>query len=141
MGMLISPWMENELLIATLIILPFLGALLKKQRALVYLIFMPLGGIHHQQYYSLSSSNFIHFTAKGNRENLLVQLTHALKPNDFQFRFYGKVVRVNDQKTAGKILVGIDREALKKIPVAGDLILTQKIPKPLLSRTNPGGFD
>ena len=141
MGMLISPWMENEFLIATLIILPFFGALLKKQRALVYLIFLPLGGIHHQQFYRLSSSNFTHFTAKGNRENLLVQLTHALKPNDFQFRFYGNVVRVNDQKTAGKILVGIDREALKKNPVAGDLILTQKIPKPLLSRTNPGGFD
>ena len=33
------------------------------------------------------------------------------------------------------------RDALKKRPISGDLIVTQKIPKPLISKNNPGGFD
>ena len=32
------------------------------------------------------------------------------------------------------------RDALKKRPISGDLIVTQKIPNPLISKTNPGGF-
>lgn len=140
-GMLISPWIENEFLICFAIIFPFLGALFKKYRTLIYLIFLPLGIIHHQQFYRISKSNYNHFTTKEHEKKLLVKLTQTLKPNDFQFRFYASVVRVGDQKTKGKILVGIDREALKKIPVNGDLILTQKTPKPIVSRTNPGGFD
>ena len=114
-GMLSSHWMENEFLVATLIILPFFGALLKKYRALVYLIFLSLGAIHNQQYYSLSSSNYRHFITKKNAKSLVIKLTHELKHNDFQFRFYGNVVRVNDQKTEGKILIGIDKKTLKKI--------------------------
>ena len=35
----------------------------------------------------------------------------------------------------------MDRDALTKKPISGDLIVTQKIPKPLISRTNTGGFD
>ena len=35
----------------------------------------------------------------------------------------------------------MDRDALTKKPISGDLIVTQKISKPLISRTNPGGFD
>jgi len=50
------------------------------------------------------------------------------------------VVKVGDQKTRGKILVGMYRDALKKRPISGDLIVTQKIPNPLISKTNPGGF-
>ena len=139
--MLISPWLENKFLIWGLIIIPFFGALFKKYRPLVYLVFLPLGRIHHQQFYRLSKSNYSHFTTNGNEKILLVQLTQALKPNNFQFRFYGRVVKVDDQKTRGKILVGMDRDALTKKPISGDLIVTQKIPKPLISGTNPGGFD
>tara|TARA_B100002019_G_C21265687_1_gene599294 strand:- start:684 stop:1496 length:813 start_codon:yes stop_codon:yes gene_type:complete len=140
-GMLIPPWTENECLIWSSVIIPFLGALFKKYRVLAYLVFLPLGNIHQQQFYRPSKSNYSYFTTTENKKNLLVKLTQALKPNDFQFRFYGRVVQVGDQKTEGKILVLIQREALKKTPLSGDFILTQKILKPILSRTNPGGFD
>lgn len=140
-GMLIPPWTENECLIWSSVIIPFLGALFKKYRVLAYLVFLPLGNIHHQQFYRPSKSNYSYFTTTENKKTLLVKLTQALKPNDFQFRFYGRVVQVGDQKTEGKILVLIQREALKKTPLSGDFILTQKILKPILSRTNPGGFD
>jgi hypothetical protein len=50
-GMLISPWLENKFLIWGLIIIPFFGALFKKYRPLVYLVFLPLGSIHHQQFF------------------------------------------------------------------------------------------
>ena len=33
------------------------------------------------------------------------------------------------------------RDALKKRPISGDLIVTQKTPKPLILKTNPGGFE
>lgn len=115
-GMILSSWMENQFFILTLIILPLFGALYKKYRPLVYLVFLPLGGLHHQQHYRLSSSNYTHFTKEDNGKNLIVQLTQELKPNVFQFRFYGEVVRVNDKNTEGKILVGINKEALKKFP-------------------------
>ncbi|MGB2311869.1 MAG: hypothetical protein ACPH4K_00465 [Flavobacteriaceae bacterium] len=136
-GMLIPPWTENECLIWSSVIIPFLGALFKKYRVLAYLVFLPLGNIHHQQFYRPSKSNYSYFTTTENKKTLLVKLTQALKPNDFQFRFYGRVVQVGDQKTEGKILVLIQREALKKTPLSGDFILTQKILEPILSRTNP----
>jgi predicted membrane metal-binding protein len=131
-GMLIPPWTENECLIWSSVIIPFLGALFKKYRVLAYLVFLPLGNIHYQQFYRPSKSNYSYFTTTENKKTLLVKLTQALKPNDFQFRFYGRVVQVGDQKTEGKILVLIQREALKKTPLSGDFILTQKILKPIL---------
>jgi hypothetical protein len=75
-GMLISPWLENKFLIWGLIIIPFFGALFKKYRPLVYLVFLPLGSIHHQQFYRLSKSNYSHFTTNGNEKTLLVQLVY-----------------------------------------------------------------
>ena len=36
-------------------------------------------------------------------------MTWALKPNDFQFRFYGRG-QVGGQKTRAKILNGMDRD-------------------------------
>jgi hypothetical protein len=101
-------------------IIPFLGALFKKYRGLIYLFFLPLGSIHHQQYYKPSKSNYSHFITNVNKNTLFIKLTQVLKPNNFQFRFYGSVVRVGDQITSGKTLVGIDREALKKRPISGD---------------------
>ena len=113
-AMLISPWLEKNSLSLGLMIIPFFGALFKKHQALVNLVFLQLRNIHQQKFYRLSKSNFSHFTTNENKNTLLIKLTQALKPIDFQFRFYGSLVRVGDQKTSGKILFEIDRQALKK---------------------------
>ena len=48
---------------------------------------------------------------------------------------------MNQHNSKGKILISINKEKLKKTPQTGDQIFTQKRPKQLLTRTNPGGFD
>ena len=138
-GMILSPFMKNEGFSIALVVLPLLASLSKKYRNLVYLSFLPMGAIHHQQFYNLPNSHYSHFIDK--EDNLLINLTHALKPNYFQFRFYGKVAQVNQHNSKGKILISINKEKLKKTPQTGDQIFTQKRPKQLLTRTNPGGFD
>lgn len=140
-GMLISPWIKNYFHIGSLILIPLLLALTKKYRVWVYLIFLPLGIIHHQQNYSLPSSHYSHLEKEEKQNTLLIKLTETLKPNDFQYRFYGKVIRLGQKKSEGKILIGINRDNLKQVPNTGDLILTPMLPQPILSRTNPGGFD
>lgn len=138
-GMIFSPFMKNEGFSIALVVLPLLASLSKKYRNLVYLSFFPMGAIHHQQFYNLPNSHYSHFIDK--EDNLLINLTHALKPNHFQFQFYGKVAQVNQDNSKGKILISINKEKLKKTPQTGDQIFTQKRPKQLLTRTNPGGFD
>tara|TARA_A200000113_G_scaffold7139_2_gene7508 strand:- start:737 stop:1156 length:420 start_codon:yes stop_codon:yes gene_type:complete len=139
--MLIAPWTQNKYFIYFALIIPFLVALFKKYRVLAYLVFLPLGSIHLHQYYQLSKSHYSHFTVTENKKNLILQLTQVLKPNDFQLRFYGSVFKVGDQKTEGKILISINKDSLKQAPNLGDLILTRISPQPILSRSNPGGFD
>ena len=140
-GMLIARWTQNKYFICFALIIPFLVALFKKYRVLAYLVFLPLGSIHLHQYYQLSKSHYSHFTVTENKKNLILQLTQVLKPNDFQLRFYGSVFKVGDQKTEGKILISINKDSLKQAPNLGDLILTRISPQPILSRSNPGGFD
>ncbi|MEK9516502.1 MAG: hypothetical protein VWZ97_00635 [Flavobacteriaceae bacterium] len=67
-GMLIPPWTENECLIWSSVIIPFLGALFKKYRVLAYLVFLPLGNIHQQQFYRPSKSNYSYFTTTENKK-------------------------------------------------------------------------
>ena len=105
------------------------------------LFFSPLGIIHHQQNYSLPSYYYSHLEKEEKQTTLLIKLTETLKPNDFQYRFYGKVIRLGQKKSEGKILVGIIRDNLKQVPNTGDLILTPMLPQPILSQTNTGGFD
>lgn len=50
-GMLIPPWTENECLIWSSVIIPFLGALFKKYRVLAYLFFF--------LWVTFTSNNFI----------------------------------------------------------------------------------
>ena len=111
-GMIFSPFMKNKGFSIALVVLPLLASLSKKYRNLVYLSFFPMGAIHHQQFYNLPNSHYSHFIDK--EDNLLINLTHALKPNHFQFRFYGKVAQVNQDNSKGKILISINKEKLKK---------------------------
>lgn len=140
-GMLVSPWIQNHMILWVLIILPFFLALSKKYRVWVYLIFLPLGVIHQQQYYVIPSTHYQNYQ-KGEKQNfMLIKLTQKLKNNDFQDRFYGKVIQVDQKKSKGKILVSFDKNTLKQILNTGDLILTKVTPQSILSKTNPGGFD
>ena len=107
-GMIFSPFMKNEGFSIALVVLPLLASLSKKYRNLVYLSFLPMGAIHHQQFYNLPNSHYSHFIDK--EDNLLINLTHALKPNHFQFRFYGKVAQVSQHNSKGKTLISINKE-------------------------------
>ncbi|MEK9603273.1 MAG: ComEC/Rec2 family competence protein [Flavobacteriaceae bacterium] len=140
-GMLISPWIQKDVIVWVLIIFSFFLALSKKYRVWVYLIFLPLGVLNHQQYYAIPSTHYQNYQKGDKQYSLLIKLTQALKNNDFQNRFYGKVIQINQKKSEGKILVSFDKETPKQTLNTGDLILTRVTPQPVLSRTNPGGFD
>ena len=140
-GMLISPWVELNWHIGVFIIMPFLMALSKKYRVFIYLVFLPLGVIHHQQFFSISKIHFSQFMKEEKEKSLLIKVSQILKPNEFQSRYYGEIIQVDQQKSKGKILINIEKNTLKKILRSGDFIFTQKKPKPVLSRTHPGGFD
>ena len=73
----------------------FILGLFKKYRPFIYLIFLPLGGLYQQQYYQIPADHYRNLL--GAENTLCVAITEVLKSNDFQHRFYGKIVRV-DQK-------------------------------------------
>jgi len=140
-GMLISEILQNTSLSCILIIVTFLGCLHKKYRVLALFIFLPLGSLHQQIFYSLPTHHYSNFNKKGQNKTTIIQLTESLKANEYQYRFYGKIVQIDDQKTNGSVLVGIDKKGLETVPENGDFVLTQVATKPLQSRVNPGGFD
>jgi hypothetical protein len=104
----------------------------EKFRPFAFVIFLPLGAIHQQQYYELPPNHYLQYTSSKKEKTLVVSLTEALRSNDYQYRFYGQVIQVADEATTGKILLGIDKGE-RATPSIGDLILTQKSPEPLIS--------
>jgi len=139
-GMLFAPLLENNLLPYSLLVVVLGLSLLKKFRPFAFVIFLPLGAIHQQQYYELPPNHYLQYTSSKKEKTLVVSLTEALRSNDYQYRFYGQVIQVADEATTGKILLGIDKGE-RATPSIGDLILTQKSTEPLISKNNPGGFD
>ena len=143
-GMILSHWMdlpEVELLYLLIAAIIGIGLLKKEFRGLVFLLFLPLGFLQHQQFYTQSENHYSHFLTEGKKSALKIKLTQKLKPNDFQYRFYGKVIQVEDNRTGGKILIAINRDSLMPSPKSGKIILTVKQPQQLRQRINPGGFD
>jgi hypothetical protein len=131
-GMLFAPLLENNLLPYSLLVVVLGLSLLKKFRPFAFVIFLPLGAIHQQQYYELPPNHYLQYTSSKKEKTLVVSLTEALRSNDYQYRFYGQVIQVADEATTGKILLGIDKGE-RATPSIGDLILTQKSPEPLIS--------
>lgn len=117
----------------------FILGLFKKYRPFIYLIFLPLGGLYQQQYYQIPADHYRNLLDAEN--TLCVAITEVLKSNDFQHRFYGKIVRVDQKKSLGKVLIVLDKKKSNNQPIRGDLLITKSQPKELLSRKNPGDFD
>ena len=113
--------------------------LFKKYRPFIYLIFLPLGGLYQQQYYQIPADHYRNLL--GAENTLCVAITEVLKSNDFQHRFYGKIVRVDQKKSLGKVLIVLDKKKSNNQPIRGDLLITKSQPKELPSRKNPGDFD
>ena len=117
----------------------FILGVFKKYRPFIYLIFLPLGGLYQQQYYQIPADHYRNLL--GAENTLCVAITEVLKSNDFQHRFYGKIVRVDQKKSLGKVLIVLDKKKSNNQPIRGDLLITKSQPKELPSRKNPGDFD
>ncbi len=88
-GMLFAPLLENNLLPYSLLVVVLGLSLLKKFRPFAFVIFLPLGAIHQQQYYELPPNHYLQYTSSKKEKTLVVSLTEALRSNDYQYRFYG----------------------------------------------------
>ena len=68
-------------------------------------------------------------------------MTKALKKNVYNERFYGEIIRMDEIKTVGKVLISIEKDSLKSLIKNGAFILTSIPPKKLKRVLNPSGFD
>ena len=70
-----------------------------------------------------------------------IKIYEVLRDNTFNYRYYGKVVSVNDTASSVKVLVIVSKEnravALKVV----QQLVTKVKPKPIDPPQNPGAFD
>ena len=143
-GMVLSIWVkipQPKFIFFTLIMITAVSLLKRNFRTIIFLVFIPLGFLHHQQFYTISDNHYRNFIADSNTSLLKIKLTRKLKPNDFQYRYYGKVLKVDDHQTSGNILIAFTKDSMLVPPDLDKIILTLKQPQEISQRTNPGGFD
>ena len=143
-GMVLSIWVkipQPKFIFFTLIMITAVSLLKRNFRTIIFLVFIPLGFLHHQQFYTKSDNHYRNFIAESNTSLLKIKLTRKLKPNDFQYRYYGKVLKVDDHQTSGNILIAFTKDSMLVPPDLDKIILTLKQPQEISQRTNPGGFD
>lgn len=112
-GMVLSIWVkipQTKFIFFTLIMITAVSLLKRNFRTIIFLVFIPLGFLHHQQFYTKSDNHYRNFIADSNTSLLKIKLTRKLKPNDFQYRYYGKVLKVHDHQTSGNILIAFTKD-------------------------------
>lgn len=72
---------------------------------------------------------------------LAIRLEEELKSTNFNVRFYGKVIRVNQKEVEGRVLIRIPKKEIEKPLELDDLIYTSAPLFEINGPKNPGGFD
>lgn len=70
-----------------------------------------------------------------------IKIYEVLRANTFNYRYYGKVVSVNDTASSVKVLVTVSKEDRAVALKVGQQLVTKVKPKPIDPPQNPGAFD
>ena len=133
--------LKTSLLITGLL---FIGIFWKRSRYkhyFLFLLFLPIGYFFQSQYDRIPKNHYSYFASEQGTHSFSIRLTKALKKNVDNERFYGEIIRVDEIKTVGKVLISIEKDSLKSLIKNGAFILTSIPPKKLKRVLNPGGFD
>ena len=133
--------LKTSLLITGLL---FIGIFWKRSRYkhyFLFLLFLPIGYFFQSQYNRIPKNHYSYFASEQGTHSFSIRQTKALKKNMYNEHFYGEIIRVDEIKTVGKVLISIEKDSLKSLTKNGAFILTSIPPKKLKRVLNSGGFD
>ncbi len=105
---------------------------------LVYLSFCSIGILLSKNNYDLSDND--HFSKHQNINQIKGIFTEKLRASKHFNKFYGEIVRSNQKKCSGRLIIYISKKVSKNIEVGNQFIIN-KTPEYLISNGNPFQFD
>jgi competence protein ComEC len=93
--------------------------------------------------YISSSKNYKHYYSNHSDSNslLTIKITEELKPNTYNYRYIGNVLKVNQKKVSGKVILNIDKKSDIKELIVGNSLITKSVLKEIQPPKNPHSFN
>lgn len=123
----------------SLLSVPFL-LIAKRQiaKTIFYYNIIVLGAISSAIHYKLPPN---HYSRLPQQKMVRFKITQSLRPNDFAFRYYGKVSGLGTAPSCGKILVTLAKKDHSKPLEIGQHYITSSPLIPVAQPKNPGAFN
>ena len=109
---------------------------------ITYLCFFSIGVLGYQlNSPRFQPRHFSHFYSSETPELFQIKIIQSLKSDKFSYKYFGRVLAVNDIPTNGKILLLIAKDNYESTFLSDEILLVQGIISPIPPPLNPHQFD